>query len=117
MRRERASPFPYHVPATAPSRKFLIMKQLLISSIGAFAVLLVFACQNAPKQAAQPEQAAPTTSTAPAYTLALDKDPVCEMHIDATVEDTAHYNGKIYGFCGPDCKQSFKVDPAKYAGK
>ena len=95
------------------NHKFLIMKQLLISSMSIFALLLVFACQNAPKQAA-PEQASPTAA---AYTLASDKDPVCEMHIDATVEDTAHYNGKIYGFCSPDCKESFKADPAKYAGK
>lgn len=90
------------------------MKQQLSTSIGIFAILFWFSCQNAPKQAAQPEQAAPAAAS---YTLSSNVDPVCGMKIDATVEDTAHYNDKIYGFCGPDCKQSFKAEPAKYAGK
>jgi YHS domain-containing protein len=36
------------------------------------------------------------------------------MSVDNTVEDTVHYKGKIYGFCGAHCKESFKEDPAKY---
>lgn len=51
-----------------------------------------------------------------ALVWAGDMDPICEMSVDrATVEDTAHYKGKIYGFCNPGCKETFKEDPAKYA--
>jgi YHS domain-containing protein len=39
------------------------------------------------------------------------------MKIDQSVTDTLHYNGKVYGFCGESCKESFKENPAKYAGK
>jgi YHS domain-containing protein len=73
---------------------------------------------SATPAATQSGTTAATTKTVPAKTLvwAGDMDPICEMSIDrATVEDTAHYKGKIYGFCNPGCKETFKEDPAKYA--
>ncbi|MBC7775806.1 MAG: YHS domain-containing protein [Phycisphaerae bacterium] len=39
------------------------------------------------------------------------------MKVDRTVEDTVHYGGKIYGFCGLSCKEDFQANPAKYVGK
>jgi len=46
--------------------------------------------------------------------LASDKDPVCQMSVKDHFEDTASYNGKVYGFCNPGCKAEFKKDPQKY---
>lgn len=42
------------------------------------------------------------------------KDPVCRMPLPAGVADTVNYNGKIYGFCSPGCKEGFKKNPAAY---
>ncbi len=33
------------------------------------------------------------------------------------VADTAHYNGKLYGFCSKECKEEFKKNPAAYLAK
>ena len=41
-------------------------------------------------------------------------DPVCNMPVTAGVSDTAHYDGKVIGFCSPDCKTAFVADPKSY---
>lgn len=46
-----------------------------------------------------------------------DKDLVCNMKIKQGDCDTLHYNGKIYGFCAENCKESFQKDPQKYISK
>ena len=43
------------------------------------------------------------------------KDPSCGMPVTAGILDTAHYNGKVYGFCSDECKQAFLKDPAAMA--
>jgi len=43
-----------------------------------------------------------------------EKDFICEMPVSAGVNDTAHYNGKVYGFCSTECKTEFQKDPGKY---
>lgn len=90
--------------------------------ISYFAPLFLFlpaSCQQstpaAPKTSAT-EQAAPAVSQ-DGLIWAGDQDPVCEMKVDQTAADTVHYGGKIYGFCGPSCKESFQENPAKYVGK
>lgn len=47
-------------------------------------------------------------------TLATDKDLVCGMNVTSGECDTILHDGKIYGFCGPDCKSEFKANTAKY---
>ncbi len=42
------------------------------------------------------------------------KDFYCGMPLTAGVGDTAHYNGKVYGFCSAGCKDEFKKHPASY---
>jgi putative intracellular protease/amidase/YHS domain-containing protein len=42
------------------------------------------------------------------------KDPVCGMLVQKGVADTAHYSGKVYGFCSAGCKEEFKKNPASY---
>jgi len=41
--------------------------------------------------------------------LAFDskKDLSCGMPISAGLNDTAHYKGKLYGFCSAECKADF----------
>jgi YHS domain-containing protein len=35
-------------------------------------------------------------------------DLSCGMPLTAGVADTAHYKGKVYGFCSAECKEDFK---------
>ena len=44
-------------------------------------------------------------------TFASKKDLNCGMPLSAGVEDTAHYKGKIYGFCSKECKEGFLKNP------
>jgi len=44
----------------------------------------------------------------------LPKDPACGMPLTAGVSDTAHYKGKVYGFCAKECKDEFLKNPASY---
>lgn len=44
-------------------------------------------------------------------TFASTKDLNCRMPLSAGIEDTAHYKGKIYGFCSTECKDGFLKNP------
>jgi putative intracellular protease/amidase/YHS domain-containing protein len=46
--------------------------------------------------------------------FANERDPICHMPVGAGVADTAHFNGKVYGFCSSGCKDAFKVNPSGY---
>lgn len=49
------------------------------------------------------------------HTLASEKkDPVCGMPVTAGITDTAHYKGKVYGFCASECKKMFTDNPEGY---
>ncbi len=43
-----------------------------------------------------------------------DKDFICGMPVSAGVSDTAHYKGKVYGFCAAECKAEFLKNPESY---
>ncbi len=48
-------------------------------------------------------------------TLDAGKDLVCGMPVKvSSIEDTAAYNGKVYGFCSEECKAEFVKNPATY---
>jgi P-type Cu+ transporter len=49
----------------------------------------------------------------------MAKDVVCRMDVDITAPGVlkADYQGKIYYFCNPSCKESFLNNPAKYLSK
>lgn len=49
--------------------------------------------------------------------FAVQKDLSCGMPLAAGLEDTAHYQGKIYGFCSVECKATFLKDPQRYLAK
>ncbi|MDP4286157.1 MAG: YHS domain-containing protein [Bacteroidota bacterium] len=46
-----------------------------------------------------------------------DKDLVCGMPVSAGIGDTAHYQGKVYGFCSKECKDDFIKNPIAYLPK
>ncbi len=44
------------------------------------------------------------------------KDPVCGMKVNlATTKYKSIYQGKVYGFCSENCKDSFDKNPVEYA--
>ena len=82
-------------------------------------MLLVFGCSQQTK----------TDSTTPSQTtetkkpvisslsqLAASTDLNCGMKFTSAedVKDTMTYNGKLYGFCSKECKESFAADPKKF---
>jgi len=51
------------------------------------------------------------------YTMDMvvnDKDLSCNMSLKEGIGDTAHYHGKVYGFCSIACKREFQSRPAYY---
>lgn len=101
--------------ASVPPKHYLCVMNIRLLYLALLTTALLWAaCQNhAGHSSAEKSNAAPATQ---GYSLASDKDPVCEMAVDVSVEDTAQYKGKIYGFCNPGCKESFKENPSKYVG-
>lgn len=87
-----------------------------ILSLAILAAALLTACQSKPSKPVSNEPSTPA-ATIGGLAWAGDQDVVCEMKIDQTVEDTAHYAGKVFGFCGPSCKETFQENPGKYVGK
>ena len=54
------------------------------------------------------------TTAAPAFTAAMvdnKKDPTCGMPVTAGINDTAHYENKVLGFCSTECKNEFLKNP------
>jgi len=49
--------------------------------------------------------------------FASQKDTICGMPLTAGVEDTMHVDGKIYGFCAPECKEEFSKQIAANKSK
>ncbi len=90
-------------------------------AIAVIASQLLFSCagKNEHKDAAE---SMPEHSTSAATEKNLYKDVVfdskqdfaCGMPISAGVADTAHYKGKVYGFCSKECKEEFAKNPDSY---
>lgn len=99
------------------------MKFKLVYLISISVALLSACRQKASETASQAPQTAvetPAAQTAAAQTAlpwASHTDPICEMDVDETAEDTVHYQGKVYGFCSAHCKGKFQENPGKYAVK
>lgn len=49
-----------------------------------------------------------------AVALDADKDFVCGMPVKGHTADTAHYKGKVYGFCARECKDEFVKNPESF---
>jgi YHS domain-containing protein len=79
----------------------------------------IFSCGQKPKTEAAPVMTKAPEAAKSVYTKEMvdnKKDPSCGMPLTAsTIEDTVHYNGKVYGFCSDECKQIFLKDPEALA--
>ncbi len=45
------------------------------------------------------------------------RDFICGMPVSAGIADTAHFKGKVYGFCATECKDEFLKSPDAYTAK
>ena len=93
------------------------MKNLLKISLAAGIIGLV-ACGTSNQEQAINSDTAMTvqqdTAAAPAFTAAMvdnKKDPSCGMPVTAGINDTAHYENKVLGFCSTECKNEFLKNP------
>ncbi len=96
-----------------PGLKLLIKRPLF------YLMLLAFSCNEKPKIETSTVQA-PKTDSVQKKKFTADmvdnkKDPSCGMPMSAGIEDTVHYNGKVYGVCSEECKQAFLKNPAALA--
>ena len=60
------------------------------------------------------------TDTVPKFTPEMvnnKRDFICGMPVTAGIADTAHYKGKVYGFCASECKNEFLKSPDTYTAK
>lgn len=61
-----------------------------------------------------------TTDSVPKFTPEMvnnKRDFICGMPVTAGIADTAHYKGKVYGFCASECKNEFLKSPDTYTAK
>lgn len=88
----------------------------MIKKIIAISILLA-ACNSHRQQENKTEHTVDSSSVvAPVkkfenVKFASTKDLNCGMPLSAGLEDTAHYKGKIYGFCSKECKDDFLKNP------
>lgn len=72
---------------------------------------------KAPKKPGAAPAAQSAAAAGTGLVWATDLDLICQMRVERTTPDTAHYKGKIYGFCCTGCKVSFQEDPAYWLAK
>jgi YHS domain-containing protein len=80
--------------------------------------IFAFACNQHPEITNAPQGMQLNDSAKKKFTAAMvdnRKDPNCGMPVTAGIEDTVHYNGKVYGFCSDECKQAFLKNPSGLA--
>lgn len=92
-----------------------------------FSVLLFTACNSASNQqdtktteATQDVHMKAEQQASPKFTADMvdnKKDFACGMPVTAGINDTLHYEGKVYGFCSKKCKDDFLKDPKGYLAK
>jgi YHS domain-containing protein len=94
------------------------MKPLRIILL-AWIILFSISCNQKPSASIQNKetQIGKIKDTLPRYTSEMvvnKKDFICGMPVKAGIEDTAHVNGKAYGFCSKECKDAFLKNPTAY---
>jgi len=97
------------------------MKSLKIAAFILFASTLIIACANSDKKENAVEKKDSSAIMNPKvdsvkFTVAMvdnAKDPSCGMPTGAGIEDTAHLNNKVIGFCSKECKDDFMKNAAK----
>lgn len=96
--------------------------------IAAMLVVVFVSCNEAPAEKAADTDMAPvkhgasmehhsTADSTNKYSpemVANKRDFICGMPVTAGIADTAHYAGKVYGFCASECKAEFLLNPDGY---
>lgn len=88
------------------------MKNIFVAAT----LLVLYSCNGKlPVNSNEPTAPAPKETNYSVGMLSEKTDYVCgmEMH-DGGIADTAHYEGKVYGFCHEDCKKEFLKAPQQY---
>lgn len=86
-------------------------------------LITLVACNTAKQEervqdATQTEETTMATEAKYATDMVNNKmDPACGMPVTAGISDTAHYNGKVLGFCSDVCKEEFQKDPETLIAK
>jgi YHS domain-containing protein len=79
--------------------------------------LFITCCSNKdPKKTIEANVASVASADTSKFTPAMvdnKRDPSCGMPVAAGIGDTAHYKGKVFGFCSKECKDEFLKDPEK----
>lgn len=85
--------------------------------------LLFSACANnettsmEPVKHSSPMHVADSAAKFTAGMVSNKRDFICGMPVTAGIADTAHYKGKVYGFCATECKDEFLKSPEAYTAK
>lgn len=93
--------------------------------LAAMLLVILASCNNAPAEKVADTNMAPvkhgtsmehhaSSDSAAKYTpemVANKRDFICGMPVTAGIADTAHYDGKVYGFCASECKAEFLQNP------
>ena len=98
-------------------RKHFHMKSMSILFSFLVVAALVISCgdQESKKNPEQNAALATNSDTVKITAAMVDnkRDPSCGMPVSAGIGDTAHYKGKVLGFCSKECKDEFLKDPEK----
>ncbi len=98
--------------------KYIIVKKILLVSLWFLAACAHHSDNdNAVAKAKAKMEAVKPVHKFAGVPFAVQKDLSCGMPLAAGLEDTAHYQGKIYGFCSVECKGKFLKDPQQYLAK
>jgi YHS domain-containing protein len=102
-----------------PDISFFSRLRLYISILGTLALPgFLFSCNQKSNREITSLESRKSDSVKKKFTADMvdnKKDPSCGMPVTAGIEDTVHYNGKVYGFCSDECKQIFLKDPKNLA--
>lgn len=88
----------------------------MIVSFLVVAVLIISCSNQQLKKNPVPDVALVTNADTVKITAVMvdnKRDPSCGMPVSAGIGDTAHYKGKVLGFCSKECKDEFLKDPEK----
>jgi YHS domain-containing protein len=98
---------------------FIIITRINLLIVMIMTAALAFSCNQGPKnEITSVPVVSAVDSAKPKLTRDMvdnKKDPSCGMPLTAGLEDTVHYNGKVYGFCSEECKNQFLKNPAAEA--
>lgn len=88
-------------------------------TLTAVAIILLASCNQKPAEQPSATEDKPTETQhiqiSKAQLASTKCLPCGDMELEeGQIADTTSVDGKIYGFCSPDCKASFVANPSQY---